>query len=68
MLFDKLACDFCLAGVRTGIGDVFPNAGREEYRILEHDGELVPQVGQLVLAQIDAVEQDLPVGGVIEPR
>ena len=40
-------------------------AGEEE-RILQHHGEMLAQRGQIVLAQIDAVEQNLPGGHVVE--
>jgi hypothetical protein len=33
---------------------------------LQHDGEVLAQRGQIVLAQVDAVEQNLPGGHVVE--
>src|SRR5437870_8979626 len=36
-----------------------PNAGGKQHRLLLHDRELVAQVRQLVVANIDAIEQDL---------
>ena len=58
--------DLVAAGIGAAIGDVLDDAGRKEHRLLQDDGELVAQVGQLVGAQIDAVEQDLAVRGVVE--
>ena len=40
-------------------------AGEEE-RILQDDGEVLAQRGQVVLAQVDAVEQNLAGGDVVE--
>ena len=37
-------------------------------RLLQHDRELVAQVGEAVVAQVDAVEQDRARGRVVEAR
>jgi hypothetical protein len=55
--------DRARAGVRVGVGDVLPDGGGEQHRVLQHDGELPAQVGEPVLPQVDAVEQDLPSTG-----
>ena len=60
--------DLLSARAGRGIGDVFSDAGGEEYRLLQHDGELAAQVGELVVAQINAVQQDLSRGRVVEAR
>ena len=52
--------DLLVAGPRPGVSDVFRNAGGEEDCILENHGELAAEVGQFVITQIDAVQQNLP--------
>src|SRR6266540_1835074 len=58
--------DLAVAGAGAGVGDVLGDAGREEYGLLEDDSELIAQVGQLVVVQLDAVEQDLAGCRVVE--
>jgi hypothetical protein len=53
--------------VRPCISDVLRNAGREQHRLLEHDRKLVPKVVELVVTQVDAVQEDLAAGDVVEP-
>ena len=60
--------DVGLAGVRARVRDVLGDARREQHRLLEHDRELVAQIGQPVLAKIDAVEQDLTGARIVEAR
>ena len=50
----------------TRVGDVLGDAGGEEQRLLQHDRELGAQVGEPVVAQVDAVEQDPALRGVVE--
>ena len=60
--------DVELAGAGTSVGDVLPDAGREQHRLLEHDGELAAQVGEAVVTQVHAVEQNGAGGWVVEAR
>ncbi len=55
-----------LADVFVAEADVFADGAREEERILQHDGEVPAQRGQVVLAQIDAVEQDAARSDLVE--
>ena len=38
------------------------------HEILEDDADVAAQLGEVVLAQVEAVEQDAPFGRVVEPR
>src|SRR6266404_7002552 len=58
--------DLLAAGLGARISDVLCNCGREKYRLLQHDRELVPQVVERVVAEVDAVQQDLATGDVME--
>ena len=58
--------DLVLAGVRACIGDVLRDGGGEQDGFLEHDGELVPQIGEPEVAQVHTVEKDRAAGRVIE--
>src|SRR6266542_3898585 len=58
--------DFALARPGPRVGDVLGDAGREEHGLLQHEGELAPEIGQAVLAQVRAVEQDLPRRRIVE--
>ena len=49
-------------------GDVFARRHFVAHEVLKDDADLGVQVGQVVLAQIDAIEQDLAFGGIVEPR
>ncbi len=49
------------------VADVLGDAGREEHRVLRHDGELTPEILQPEVAEVDAVEPDLPLPRVVEP-
>jgi hypothetical protein len=40
--------------------DVFGDGAGEEERVLQDDGEVLAQLGQVLLAQVHAVEQNLP--------
>ena len=46
--------------------DVSGDGSAEQERVLEDDGEVLAQREQIVLAQVDAVEQDLAGGHVVE--
>ena len=51
---------------RPGVGNVLGDAGREEHGLLKHEGELGAKIVELVVAQIDPVEEDRPLGRVVE--
>jgi len=55
--------------VRPGaaVGDVLGDARREEDRLLEDDGELPAQVGEPGVSEVDLIEEDRPLPGVVEP-
>ena len=48
-------------------GHILPQRHGKELEVLEHDGEDCHVVVVAVLADVDAVEQNLPFGGVVEP-
>src|SRR5439155_7913674 len=58
--------DFIFARARPGVGDILGDAGREENRLLQDDGELVAQIGQVEVAQICSIQENLARGRVIE--
>src|SRR5439155_4694965 len=60
--------DLLPARPRRGVRDVLGDAGRKEHRVLKHHRELAAQVVELVIAQVDAVQQDLPRGRVVKAR
>ena len=55
-LGDSLVAEANVLGQRAG----------EEKRILQHDGEVLAQRGQIVLADVDAVDENLAGGHVVE--
>src|SRR5712692_7382510 len=55
-----------LRGFGTSIGNVFPDAGRAQDRLLENYSELVPQVRELVIAQVHTVQKDLARDRIVE--
>ena len=59
---------FSLRGVRFAQQDIFPNAGIEEIGILGNQRNLLPQVVQLVLPDVVAIELHRSAGGVPEPH
>ena len=59
--------DLGVAGVRPGVRDRVPDRAGEQVRLLRDDAELVPVAGQVVVADVGAVDQDLPAGRVVEP-
>ena len=61
-------CDLLLARPGATVGDVLCDAGREQHGLLEHDRELVAQLGESVVAQVHAVEQDGAGGRVVKAR
>jgi hypothetical protein len=60
--------DVLKAGVRARVRDVLGDAGRKQRRLLQDERELVAQVGQLVVAQIEAIQEDATGARVIEAR
>ena len=60
--------DLLPCGTRGGVRDVLRDAGRKQDRFLQHDGKLAAQVGELVVAQIHAVEPNAAGCGVVEAR
>ena len=53
-----------LGRVGAAEGDVVPNRVVQHQRLLQDDGHLLPQVRQVQLAQVVAVEQDAACRGV----
>ena len=58
--------DLVVTGRGSRVGDILGDTCREQHGLLEDDGELVTQVGQLVIAQVNPVEENLAGRGVIE--
>ncbi len=58
--------DLVAARTRRGVCDVVGDAEREQDRLLQDHGELAAQVRELVRPQVDVVEQDLPLGRIVE--
>ncbi len=46
--------------------DIFGQRAGKEERILQNDGEVLAQRGQVLLAQVDAIHQNLPRGHIVE--
>ena len=59
---------FVFGSLGLRVADVLGEAGREEHRVLRHDRELTSEVLQLEVAEVDAVEPDLTLRRVVEPR
>ena len=59
---------FVFGSLGLRVADVLGEAGREEHRVLRHDRELTSEVRQLEVAEVDAVEPDLTLRRVVEPR
>jgi hypothetical protein len=55
-----------LAGLGLTIGDIVPNGGIKQERVLANDPHGPPQAAQVKLLQVDAVNQNAPAGGVIK--
>ncbi len=47
--------------------DVFPRGHLVAHEVLKDDPDFVVQIFQLVIAQVNAIEQNLPFGRVVEP-
>src|SRR6266851_750001 len=60
--------DLVLGGARPAVSNVLGDARREQDGLLQHDGELTTQIGDVVLAQVYAIEQDSPRGRIVETR
>jgi phenylalanyl-tRNA synthetase beta subunit len=59
---------FVAACLGTGVGDIFRDRRREQHRLLEHDAELISQVGQFVIAQIHTVDENGAPSRVVQAR
>ena len=46
--------------------DVFANRARKQERILQNHGEVPAQLGQIVLAQVDSIQQNAARGDFVE--
>ena len=46
--------------------DILPGGHLEAHEVLEDDANLAVEVGQVVVAQVDTVEQDLAFGRIVE--
>src|SRR6266513_3666987 len=57
-----------LARPRPGVSNVRGDAGREEHRILRYYRELAAQILKPEVAEVNAVEPDLTLCRVVEPR
>ena len=51
---------------RIAEADVFGQRAGEEKRVLQDDGEVLAESGQVVLAQVDAVQKNLSGGHIVE--
>ena len=56
----------CVGDGLVAEANVLGQRAGEEERVLQHDGEVLAQRGQIVLAKVDAVHQDLPGSHVVE--
>src|SRR5947208_10166861 len=57
-----------LAGPWPGVSNVLGDAGREEHRILRYNRELTAEVLKPEVPEVNAVEPDLTLCRVVEPR
>ncbi len=59
-LTSRAACrKACFGDGVVAEANVFGDGAGEEERILQNDGEVAAQCGEIVFAQVDAIEQDL---------
>ena len=64
-----VACCAAQVGVCDGVvaeADIFRDGAGEEKRILQNDGEVPAEFGEVVLAQVNAIDEDLSGGDVVE--
>ena len=54
--------------VRLAVGDVLPDRAAEQQRVLQHEAHLIAQRLQRELADVGAVDLDLPRLGIVEAR
>src|SRR5579884_1696394 len=71
--FMGVSCSGCsndlrAARIEAPVGNVVSNCGGKEYGLLADDGELLAQRRDAEAVQVNAVEQDAPAGGLVEPR
>ena len=52
--------DVAAGGFGPAVGDVLCHAEREQERLLEHDGDVAAEVGELRVLHVDAVDQHAP--------
>src|SRR5262249_49490884 len=60
--------DFGAAGAGPSVGDVLPDAEREQERFLQHQGDLRTEALQLEVADVVAVNGDAALPGIEEAR
>ena len=60
--------DLLAGGFRPAVRDVLGDAAMEEQRLLQHDADLRPQLLLQGLLEGDAVDENLAVRSVVEPR
>ncbi len=60
--------DVRLRRAGPAVGDVLPYGAVEDERLLQHDRDVLAQLGQLQLPQIGAVEEDRPLIRVVEAQ
>ncbi len=60
--------DDVVAGrLRAAVGDVLPDGRMEQLRLLQHEGDVLAEGAGRHLADVDAVDEHLAAGGVVEP-
>src|SRR5882724_7774196 len=62
----RSAVDCLLARAGTCISDVFRDADGKQYRLLQDNAELVAQIRQFVILEVQTVQQDSAIRGVVE--
>src|SRR5438093_7434992 len=60
--------NFFFGSIWPAIGDVFPNRGREQQRVLQHDRDLCPQRFLCDLANIAAIQRDRASRRIVKTR
>src|SRR5205085_1014264 len=58
--------DFLVGRVAFPISYIFRDAGVEQHRFLQDDGELAAQVRDSVMAQVNAVQENLALGRIVK--
>ena len=64
----KLDIRLLVRAVDAADGDVLPRGHLVAHEVLEDDADLAMEIFELVVAEVHAVEQDLPFGRVVETR